>query len=85
VPRRVYVFSTDACAFCEHAKSLLSKRGVPFEDVNLGSQPQLQAELAELTGLTSFPQILIDGETLGGLNELRAADRDGTLASWTAD
>lgn len=82
MPRRVYLFSTDSCNFCEHAKSLLSKRGVAFEEVNLGTQPDLQAELAELTGLESFPQILVDGETLGGLNELRAADRDGTLASW---
>lgn len=82
MPRRVYLFSTDSCNFCEHAKSLLSKRGVAFEEINLGTQPELQAELAEVTGLESFPQILVDGETLGGLNELRAADRDGTLASW---
>jgi glutaredoxin 3 len=82
---RIYVFSTDACAFCEHAKALLSKRGVPFEDVNLSAHPKLQADLAELTGLTGFPQILVESETLGGLNELRSADRDGTLAGWAAE
>jgi hypothetical protein len=37
-----------------------------------------------VTGLTSFPQIIVDGEPIGGLNELRAADKDGTLASWGA-
>ncbi len=84
MPRRVYLFSTESCTFCEHARSLLSKRGVAFEEVNLATHPELQAELAELTGLTSYPQILVGGETLGGLNELRAADRDGTLASWAA-
>ena len=80
--RHVVLFSTDACAYCGHAKSLLTKRGVTFEEVNLGAHPELQADLAELTGLDSFPQILVDGETLGGLNELRAADKDGTLAGW---
>jgi glutaredoxin 3 len=80
---RVVLFSTDACAYCGHAKSLLSKRGVTFEEVNLGEHPELQAELTLLTGLDSYPQILVDGETLGGLNELRAADKDGTLASWS--
>jgi glutaredoxin 3 len=85
MPRRITLFSTDACTFCVHAKSLLTKRGVPFEEVDLGEHPQLQEELANLTGLTSFPQILVDLEPLGGLNELRAADRDGTLASWIAD
>ncbi len=83
--RRVTLFSTDSCTFCVHAKSLLTKRGVPFEEVDLGEHPQLQEELARVTGLTSFPQILVDLEPLGGLNELRAADKDGTLATWVAD
>jgi len=85
MPRRVTLFSTDSCAFCIHAKSLLTKRGVSFEEVNLGEYPQLQEELAGVTGMTSFPQVLVDLEPLGGLNELRAADKDGTLASWIAD
>ncbi len=84
MPSHVVLFSTDACTFCVHAKSLLSKRGVAFEEVNLGGRPDLQDELAEVTGLTSFPQIVVDGEPLGGFNELRAADKSGTLASWSA-
>jgi glutaredoxin 3 len=83
VPSRVILFSTDACAFCGHAKSLLTKRGVAFEEVNLGPHPELQAELAEVTGLDGFPQIIVDGEPLGGLNELRAADGRGALAAWS--
>jgi glutaredoxin 3 len=84
VVSRVVLFSSESCAYCVHARSLLSKRGVEFEEVDLAGQPELQAQLAELTGLDSFPQILVNGETLGGLNELRAADRDGTLAAWSA-
>ena len=80
---RVILFSTESCTFCTHARSLLSKRGVTFEEVNLGNHPELQAELAEVTGLTSFPQIVVDGEPLGGYNELRAADKSGVLASWS--
>jgi glutaredoxin 3 len=81
---RVVLFSTQACTYCEHARSLLSKRGVSFEDVDLSEHPELQAELASVTGLESFPQIVVDGEPLGGLNELRAADKNGVLASWSA-
>ncbi len=81
----VVLFSTDSCTFCGHARALLQKRGVPFEEVNLGEHPQLQAELAEVTGLTSFPQIVVDGEPIGGFNELRAADKSGALASWSAE
>jgi glutaredoxin 3 len=85
VPSHVVLFSTDSCAFCINAKSLLTKRGVVFEEVNLAEHPELPAELTDVTGLTSFPQILVDGETLGGLNELRAADKNGTLASWGSE
>lgn len=79
----IVLFTTEACTFCVHARSLLMKRGVAFEEVDLGGRPELQAELADVTGLTSFPQILVDLQPLGGLNELRAADKDGTLASWS--
>jgi glutaredoxin 3 len=85
VASRVILFSTDSCTYCGHAKSLLTKRGVAFEEVNLGPHPELQAELAEVTGLDSFPQIVVDGEPLGGLNELRAADARGALAAWCGD
>lgn len=82
MPARVVLFSTDSCTYCVHAKSLLSKRGVDFDEVDLSEHPELQAELAEVTGLESFPQIVVNGEPLGGLNELRTADRNGVLASW---
>ena len=85
MPSRVILFSSASCTFCVQAKSLLVKRGVAFEDVDLTEHPELQAELASVTGLTSFPQIIVDGETLGGLNELRAADKSGALASWRAE
>jgi glutaredoxin 3 len=85
VPSQVVLFSTASCTFCVHARSLLAKRGVAFEEVDLGDRPDLQAELADVTGLTSFPQIVVDGEPLGGFNELRAADKSGTLASWSAE
>jgi len=82
VASRVVVFSTDACTYCEHAKNLLRKRGIPFEDVDLGADPELQAQLTEVTGMNSYPQIVVDGEPLGGLNELRAAEKSGVMAAW---
>ena len=84
MPARVVLFSTDCCTYCGHAKSLLTKRGVAFEEVNLSEHPELQAELAEITGRNSFPQIVVNGEPVGGLNELRAADASGVLAGWSA-
>ena len=75
----VTVYTTDACARCVTAKTLLARRGVGYREVNLAKDPDGRAELARCTGMITFPQILVDGEALGGLDELLAADRAGRL------
>jgi glutaredoxin 3 len=84
MPSRVVLFSTESCTYCGHARNLLSKRGVAFEEVDLTEHPELQAQLTDVTGMESYPQIVVDGEPLGGLNELRAAEKNGVMASWAA-
>ena len=76
---RVTLYTTDPCARCVTAKTLLSRRGVGYEEINLAKDPDGRAQLAGRTGMTTFPQIVIDGETLGGLDELVAADKAGRL------
>jgi len=75
----VIVYTTDACPFCTGAKTLLAKRKIEYDEINLARDPDGRAQLAERTGMITFPQIVIDGETLGGFQELLAADRAGKL------
>ena len=74
-----HVYTTDPCARCVTAKALLTRRGVGYEEINLAKDPDGRSELSRRTGMMTFPQIVIDGETLGGLDELVAADREGRL------
>jgi len=75
----ITVYTTERCSFCGRVKSLLRARGVEFAEVNLAKDPVGRAELARRTGMMSFPQVLIDGELLGGFAELQAAAEDGRL------
>ncbi len=75
----VTVYTTDACSRCVTAKALLAKRGIGYQEINLAKDPDGRAELSRQTGMVTFPQIMIEGETLGGLEELVAADRSGRL------
>ena len=77
---RVTVYTTEPCGFCRVAKALLNKRGVPFEEINLAKSPEGRAQLVERTGMMTFPQVIIDGEPIGGYQEPVAVDRDGRLA-----
>ena len=79
---RVVVYTTDFCGWCERAKSLLSARGVRFREVWLPRTPEGRERLAEAApSARSFPQILIDGEVLGGYRELVERDRAGALTA----
>jgi glutaredoxin 3 len=81
---RLTLFTTEPCSFCRNAKALLQKRGIPYDEINLAKDPVGRAELARRTGLMTFPQIVVDGETLGGFRELLMADESGALEDLAA-
>jgi glutaredoxin 3 len=80
---RVTIYTTEPCGFCRVAKALLTKRDVPFAEINLAKDPLGRAELVRITGMMTFPQVVIDDEPIGGYQELVAADRAGRLAELT--
>ena len=80
----VTVYTTDPCSFCVRVKQLLSTRGIEFTEVNLARDPAGRAELVELTGMMSFPQVVIGDEVVGGFQETLRADRDGRLRALLA-
>ena len=80
----VVVYTTEPCGFCRTAKALLDARGVPYTEVNLAKDPSGRAELVELTGMMTFPQIVIEGRPIGGFQELMRADAAGVLAPYRA-
>jgi len=75
----VKVYTTDRCSLCTSAKSLLTSRGIGYEEINLSRDPDGRAELVRATGMITFPQILAGGAPIGGFAELLAADREGRL------
>lgn len=80
----VTVYTTENCSRCVSAKTLLGRRGIAYEEINLAKDPDGRAQLQERTGMVTFPQIVIGGETLGGFDDLLAADRAGRLKELTA-
>ena len=76
------MYTTEPCGFCRVAKTLLGTRKIPFEEINLAKDPDGRAQLAERTGMMTFPQVLLDGEPIGGFQELAALDRAGRLKEY---
>lgn len=75
----VIVYTTEPCGYCMRVKGLLGKRGVSYSEINLSRDPEGRLELMRRTGMMTFPQVLVDGELLGGYHETAAAAANGRL------
>jgi glutaredoxin 3 len=80
----ITVYTTEPCARCGRAKELLAGYGLSYREVNLAKDPVGRRKLVELTGHMTFPQIVIDGQPLGGFKELVEADGRGELEQLVA-
>lgn len=77
--QRITVYTTEPCSFCTRVKALLTQRGIDYDEVNLAKDPEGRAALVQLTGMLSFPQVVVGDEVLGGFMETVQADRSGRL------
>ena len=76
---RIQIYTTRWCGYCVRAKMLLEDRGLAYEEIALDDDPGFRQRLHELTGGWTVPQILVDGEPIGGYAELWRLDRSGVL------
>jgi glutaredoxin 3 len=76
----VEIYTTMFCPFCVRAKSLLNKKGVAFEEIEVDGDPASRQQMMERSsGGYTVPQIFIDDESIGGSDELAALERSGEL------
>lgn len=68
---KAIVWSKYHCPYCDQAKALLTKRGIAFEERKIGDGYTKEDLLAEIPTARTVPQIFLDGELVGGFNELK--------------
>ncbi len=68
-PLDVTLFSRNGCPFCARAKGLLRDAGIEFEALEL-NRDYSERSLRAVTGATTFPQVFINGEHIGGADNL---------------
>ncbi len=78
--KEVVIYTTTYCGYCHRAKSLLARRNIPYREIDVSRDHAMRRKLVELTQRYTVPQIFIDGESIGGCDELYALDRRGLLA-----
>ena len=77
---KVEIYSSFLCGYCARAKSLLTRKGVTYEEVDVMEHPGRREEMRRrANGRNTVPQIFIDGVHIGGSDDLQALDAAGKL------
>ena len=67
----VIIWSKYNCPYCDQAKALLKDRRIPFEERKIGDGYTKEELLEAVPNARTVPQIIINGNVIGGFTELR--------------
>ena len=76
---RIEIYTTMWCGYCARAKALLEDKGAAYEETDVMEDAAKRTEMRERSKRTTVPQIFINGQHIGGSDELAALERAGKL------
>jgi glutaredoxin len=68
----IEIYTKNNCAFCIKAKELLKVKMLHFNEVSIEDNNNKALLLELVPHVKTVPQIFIDGEHIGGYNQLEA-------------
>ena len=81
----VVIYTRDFCYYSDAARDLLTRKGVPFNEINATGDRGLRAQMIErANGGSTFPQIFIGTTHVGGCDDLYALEEQGKLDAMLA-
>ncbi|QEY50555.1 glutaredoxin 3 [Legionella longbeachae] len=75
----IIMYSTGYCPYCTRARELFKQKNTSFTDIRVDLNPELREEMITKSGRHTVPQIFIDGQHIGGCDDLYALDAQGKL------
>ncbi len=76
---KIEIYTTPFCGYCARAKSLLDRKGAAYEETDVMMDDKKRSEMRERAKRTTVPQIFINGQHIGGSDELAALEQAGKL------
>ncbi len=76
---KVTIYTADHCPYCVRAKSLLQRKQIQFEEIEIVNDEIRDAMIIKSGGKRSVPQIFIGEKHIGGYDELYELDRQKKL------
>lgn len=76
---KVEIYTTPFCGYCARAKGLLEKKGAAYDEMDVMEDAAKRSEMRERSRRSTVPQIFINGQHIGGSDELVALEQAGKL------
>ena len=76
---RIEIYTTPWCGYCARAKALLESKGAAYDETDVMEDAVKRTEMRERSRRTTVPQIFINGQHIGGSDELAALEQAGKL------
>ena len=81
---KVEIYTTPWCGYCARAKGLLEQKGVAYEEMDVMEDGPKRTEMRTRSRRSTVPQIFINGQHIGGSDELAELERAGKLDAMLA-
>ncbi|KTC74323.1 glutaredoxin [Legionella birminghamensis] len=75
----IVIYSTGYCPYCVRAKQLLDSKKVNYQEIRVDEEPAKRDEMIARSGRRTVPQIFIDGQHIGGCDDLYTLEDAGKL------
>jgi len=76
---KVTIYTRPFCGYCARALKVLGEKGADFTEIEAGMDPKLRQEMMDRSGRTTFPQIFVGEQHIGGCDDMMVLDREGKL------
>lgn len=76
---KVEIYTTAFCPYCVRAKRLLDRKGATYTEVPVDQDPEQMRIMVQRSRRRTVPQIFVDGQPLGGFDDIAALDAEGRL------
>ena len=77
--QKIEIYSTQRCPYCVRARALLDTRGLAYSEIDVSANDRLMQHMITRSGQRTVPQIFIDGEAVGGYEQLSQLAASGGL------
>jgi glutaredoxin 3 len=77
--KKVEIYTKGYCPYCRRAKELLQLKGIMFVEYDVTDDPGRAREMKERSGRQTVPEIFIEGELVGGCDDLFELEEKGAL------